>query len=139
MNELVDDVQIIYDLYTQALPDVTVMQELYDSAHDHLPILMFDLNGSDADWSANGPGLWNCVLDLWIFAESESAAWELSKRVHAITAQWDLPGQGYFPGLGGIERVETAQKFSRPFQSDMFDKAVSEAQAAYSVLIRNNY
>lgn len=139
MNELVDDTQIIHDLYTQALPGVTVMQQLFDTAHDYLPVLMFDLNGSDAEWTANGPGLWNSTLDVWIFAESEQAAWELSKRVHSITATWDIPGEGYFPGVGGVERVETIAKFSRPFDSDMFDKAVSQAQASYACLIRTNY
>lgn len=135
--DLVDDVALVNALLTGADLGATVTRALEPDSGQRPPIVLYDLDGSDDPAIVNGPGLWEVVLSVWVFGVSEAQVWDVAKRVHSTVTRWDVPGVGVLPGVAGVERASTLQKFRDVWDTDLTTRQLKESNAQFSLLIRS--
>lgn len=135
-HELVDDVALVQRLLDNAGLGARIVRALDPDDGDNLPVVLYSLTGDDGPAAVNGPGLWNVILQVWAWGESDGQVWALAKDVHRTIARWDIPGEGVLPGVASVERSETLQKFRDVWDTKTPTRLLRESDAIYRLLLR---
>lgn len=135
-NELIDDVALMEALLNAADLPAEVVRSLDTESGDRLPLILYDLDGSDDSGLVNGPGLWDVVLRVWVWGESDEQVWQVARAVHREVTGWDTPGKGYVPGFAGVERASTVQKFRDVWDTQTPTRLLRESNAQYALRVR---
>ena len=136
-DTLLDPVAFLQPLLEAGMPGFTVARELDETSADLMPMVLYDATGSSDEAVVNGPGLWDIGVVVSVLAGSESAAQDAAEALDSLIMSWDMPGEGWFPDVGGVSRVEREQMFDHVYKSDVFDKDVRQADATYRMRMRN--
>lgn len=137
--ELIDDVALMETLLNAADLDAEVIRELdgESSESGRLPAVLYDLVGSDEPGLVNGPGMWVVTLRVWVWGETDSDVWRTAKAVHRAVNSWDVPGNGNIPGVAGVERATTVQKFQDVWDNQLPTRVLRESNAQFELLLRS--
>lgn len=135
-HELIDDVALMESLLNAEPLGAVITRALEGDSGDDLPIILYDLVGSDDPEVVNGPGLWDIVLRVWVWGETDDQVWRVATAVHRAIASWDVPGNGVLPGVAGVERSTTLQKFQDVWDNKLPTRLLRESNAQYALRVR---
>jgi hypothetical protein len=142
---LVIDAEVyIHDLIEQSMTatappsDLWVAPDIDVDTLEELPALTWNLSGDSS--TANGPGLWNYVLNVSIFGDGMDQAKQFAKYVDAMVQSWDVDPLATAIEVDGSDvacaGVDDVQLPARQATADIGGRLVVQYVGIYALALR---
>jgi hypothetical protein len=133
---VIDAELLLYTLLNAGKPPGSTVQPETDlDSIDHMPLVLFDVNGDGQ--TGNGPGLWFVTLNLSVIDNNLDAVKAVAGALYDLVWSWNDPANAVVEDVGWVSSVEDLSYFSRSPIADVNVRGTYQYDGAFALQLRN--